>query len=65
LKVEKAEFKCNDKFIERICNDKINVSGFMTLNLLQEEEESVMHANSEMKVQIGLPRFFPLGKQVF
>ena len=65
LKVERAEFKCNDKFIERICNDKIKVSGFMTLNVLQEEQESIMHADSEMKVQIGLPKFFPLGKQVF
>ena len=65
LKVERAEFKCNDKFIEKICNDKIKVSGFMTLNVLQEKQESIMHADSEMKVQIGLPKFFPLGKQVF
>ena len=50
MKVERAEFKCNDKFIERICNDKIKVSGFMTLNVESYEAESVMQADSEMKV---------------
>ena len=50
LRVERAEFKCNDKFIERICNDKIKVSGFMTLSVTSQEAESIMQANSEMKV---------------
>lgn len=38
----------------------------MTLDVKKESEElSVMKANSEMNIKIGLPKFLPMGKRVF